>query len=418
MEAAVEISAAVKNVPALRFPEFEGEWEERKLDKLVEFKSGGTPSMKHPEYWDGQIPWISASSMVGKYYSKSDRTITELGLANGSRLTPKGSLLLLVRGSMLFNKIPVGIADRDVSFNQDVKALITKDESDTEFIYQWFSAKQNQLLNIVTGTGIGAGKLDTEELKNMKVHLPYIVEQQKIASCFSATDDKIQQLSKKKALLEKYKKGVMQQLFSQQIRFKDDKGNDFPEWEEKKLGEVFERVKRKNTEDNQNVLTISGQHGLISQTEFFNKSVASDSLKGYYLLHKGDYAYNKSYSANYSMGAFKRLTRYEKGVLSPLYICLRIADGSSEEYFDHYFESGSLNKELHKIAQEGARNHGILNMSIVEFFNDIKLFKPTISEQLKIAEFIDSIDNKINYTSKQLEQAKQFKKGLLQQLFV
>lgn len=158
-------------VPELRFLEFNNPLKVIKIDDVVTFKSGGTPSKENNSYWNGEIPWISASSMQGKYYSKSNRTLTEEGLKKGSKLAVKGSLLLLVRGSMLFNKIPIGITERDVAFNQDLKLLVVNNKSNSEYLFQWFSSKQNLLLNKVVGTGIGAGKLDTDELKNLILHI-------------------------------------------------------------------------------------------------------------------------------------------------------------------------------------------------------------------------------------------------------
>ena len=190
------------------------------------------------------------------------------------------------------------------------------------------------------------------------------------------------------------------------------------EWEEKRLGEVFERITYKNKENNQNVLTISAQQGLINQEDYFNKSVASKDLTGYYLLSRGDFAYNKSSSNGYPLGAVKRLKKYDKGVVSTLYICLKVRNGNLAEYFEQYFESGSLNKEIHKIAQEGARNHGLLNISVVEFFKDIHLLAPSLPEQQKIASFLSALDVKIDQVARQLARMQTFKKGLLQQMFV
>lgn len=253
-----------------------------------------------------------------------------------------------------------------------------------------------------------------------RIPIPYFEfdEQQKIADFLTSVDTKISQLAEKHRLLKKYKKGVMQQIFSQQIRFKDEDGNAFLEWEEKHFGDVFTRVTTKNTENNENVLTISAQKGLISQLEYFNKSVAAKDVSGYYLLHKGDFAYNKSYSQGYPMGAIKPLKRYEKGVVSTLYICFRPKAKFSDAYFEQFFDAGMLNREIAKIAQEGARNHGLLNVSVKEFFDDIKLTVPTLDEQKKIAQFLRSIDTKIEGVVEQIEQTKQFKKGLLQQMFV
>jgi type I restriction enzyme S subunit len=226
------------NLPRLRFKEFSEEWEVKELGNETKWSSGGTPSKQVESYWGGNIPWISASSMRGFKYFNSDLKITNDGLSNGSKLALKGSLLLLVRGSMLFNKIPVGIATKDVAFNQDVKSIKPKESLKSEFLLYWFLSSEHKLLNMVSGTGIGAGKLDTQDLLEMDLCIPTIPEQTKIVNFLTTVDEKIAQLTKTANLLARYKKGVMQQLFSQQLRFKDDDGQDFPEWKETTLCQV------------------------------------------------------------------------------------------------------------------------------------------------------------------------------------
>ena len=255
------------------------------------------------------------------------------------------------------------------------------------------------------------------EVKEIYLNFPSKVEQTKIASFLSIVDEKINQLTQKHQLLSQYKQGMMQKLFSQKMRFKAEDGSEFGEWHDMQLKDIAHRITRKNKELNQNALTISAQLGLINQQEYFSKQIASRDLSKYYLLHKGEYAYNKSYSAGYPMGAIKRLKLYDKGVVSTLYICFSLNGYINSDYFEQFVESGLLVPELEKIAQEGARNHGLLNISLQEFF-EVNLKMPSLDEQAKIAKFLSAIDQKINVVSQQIEQVKQWKKGLLQQMFV
>lgn len=201
----------------IRFKDDNGDdfadWEEKKLGDFTFWASGGTPSKDVDAYWNGDIPWISASSMRGIKYSDSDLKLTKKGLENGSKLAQKGSLLLLVRGSMLFNKIPIGIVARDVAFNQDVKSIKSNEESTSEFILYWLISIESKLLNMVCGTGIGAGKLELQELKEIQVSLPSLSEQQKIAAFLSAIDDKINLVNRQLEKTKGYKKGLLQQMF-------------------------------------------------------------------------------------------------------------------------------------------------------------------------------------------------------------
>lgn len=303
--------------------------------------------------------------------------------------------------------------------NQNLLILRAKDNFVARFIsYQINTNRYIDYIKSIQRGNANQANITVVDLLEYKVVVTSHAEQQKIAQFLTAVDSKISQLTEKNRLLKEYKTGVMQQLFSQQIRFKDDDGKAFPGWEEKHFGNVFDRIASKNKENNQNVLTISAQQGLISQLEYFNKSVSAKDVSGYYLLNKGDFAYNKSYSQGYPMGAIKLLKRYEKGVVSTLYICFRPKKGYCESFFDQYFDAGLLNREIAKIAQEGARNHGLLNVSVKEFFDDIKMYVPHLKEQQKIAAFLQSIDKKIDAVALQIEQTKLFKKGLLQQMFV
>ena len=200
------------------------------------------------------------------------------------------------------------------------------------------------------------------------------------------------------------------------LRFKADDSSKFGEWKSIQLKDIAERIARKNKEENQNALTISAQMGLVNQQAYFSKQIASRDLSKYYLLHKGEYAYNKSYSAGYPMGAIKRLKLYEKGVVSTLYICFSLNKQVNSDFFEQYVESGNLVPELEKIAQEGARNHGLLNISLQEFF-EINLIVPCLKEQMKIATFLSAVDKKISQLSQKLHLLGQYKQGMMQKLF-
>lgn len=182
------------------------------------------------------------------------------------------------------------------------------------------------------------------------------------------------------------------------------------EWEEVRFKKMFSRLSRKNCENNDNVLTISAQYGLISQSEFFHKNIASEDKSNYFLLHKGEYAYNKSYSNGYPYGALKKLERYEKGIVSPLYICFSpTSDNKCAEYYSHYFESNLIGKEIKAIAQEGARNHGLLNISVNDFFN-MYILNPPLAEQEKIAKVLSTQDRIIELYQRKIKALQKMKK--------
>ena len=167
----------------------------------------------------------------------------------------------------------------------------------------------------------------------------------------------------------------------------------------------------------QNVLTISAEHGLIRQAEFFSRRVASENVAGYYRLVNGDFAYNKSYSRGYPMGAIRRLDRYPSGVVSPLYICFRPSAGASVDsgFLAHYFDGGAVDAQLADVAKEGARNHGLLNVSVKEFF-EIETALPPVEEQRCIAQILDTLDTAIRETEALIDKLKAGKQGLLHDL--
>ena len=190
------------------------------------------------------------------------------------------------------------------------------------------------------------------------------------------------------------------------------------EWKSFKLSEISERITRKNKSlETDRPLTISAQYGLVDQIEYFNKIVASKSLKGYYLLNKGEFAYNKSYSNGYPFGAVKRLDDYENGAISTLYICFNANDKMNSDLLKEYFETDKWHKEIYKIAVEGARNHGLLNVAVGDFFNTKHVLPINNHEQEKIAKFLIEINTKIDLLENKHKAYQDFKKYLMQNIF-
>lgn len=271
------------------------------------------------------------------------------------------------------------------------------------YLFQVFGTDLYQR-EIQKNLGATINSINGSDLKEFKIPIPPIPEQQKIASILSTWDKAIDHC---KGIIEELKirnKGLTQKLFNK-------------DFEKKHLSEIFERITTKNSENNQNVITISAQRGFIKQTDFFNKVIASDVLDNYFLVKKGDFCYNKSYSNGYAWGATKRLNDFEKAVVTTLYICFRIKDENqnSGDFFEYFFESGILNKGLSKVANEGGRAHGLLNVTSSDFFN-IKIGVPTFEEQKAIAKILDKATKELNQYQQKLETLQLQKKGLMQQL--
>ena len=391
------------------------------MGDICAFLSGGTPKIDIKEYWDGTIPFVSAISMHNTYISDSNLHISEKGLKNGSKLLKKNNLLLLVRGSMLWKSIPVCLNESDVAFNQDVKGIIPNDTTNNKFLLYWLKSKEQRLKYMVTGTGLGAGKLDTNDLLSMSVYAPSMNEQDKIAKLLSLLDKRIATQNKIIEDLKKLKSAIIEKVFCS-----PNKKNPMCRIEgfeqalsTYKMCDFSSRIATKNKDSKCSlVLTIAAQYGLVNQESFFNKSVASENLTGYYLLHKGEFAYNRSYSAGYDWGAVKRLDNYDEGVLSTLYICFKINETIVDsDYLAYYFESTKWHRGLSDIAGEGARNHGLLNVSITDYFNTKHRF-PVIEEQKAIAKMLNTITEKERKATLLGECYQKQKQYLLRQMFV
>lgn len=287
-----------------------------------------------------------------------------------------------------------------------------------EYLINLFQTNRYRKFVWKMGTGVSVLGLSKSNLAKYTVNIPSLEDQEKIAKFFSSLNKKIQLQQEKIDLLKEQKKGYMQKIFSRELRFKDKDGLNYPDWSQQKLGNFSERVTRKNSNlETTRPLTISAQHGLIDQVEFFNKTVASDNLTGYYLLSKGQFAYNKSYSNGYPLGAIKRLDNYENGALSTLYICFTPKNNVNSNFLVHYFDSTEWHKEVSLICVEGARNHGLLNVSVNEFF-ETQHYLPCLDEQEKIANFFDQVNKKIILNEQTLFNLQQQKQAFMQQMFI
>ena len=192
-------------------------------------------------------------------------------------------------------------------------------------------------------------------------------------------------------------------------------GFDEP-WKVEKLSDFAERVTRKNTNNETSLpLTISSKDGLVDQISYFNKTVASKDMSGYYLLKNGEYAYNKSYSVGYDFGSIKRLDRYDMGALSTLYICFALKKHDSD-FIKAYFDSLKWYREIYMISAEGARNHGLLNVPTNEFFDTKHYIPQNITEQRKIADFLIILDRRITAQQSLVDNLKKYKRGLISEI--
>ena len=407
------------NVPEIRFKGFTDAWEQRRLGEVANISSGGTPSREREDFWDGHIPWVTTAEVHYQPITVTSEKITQLGLDNSSaKLVPIGTILMAMIGQGK-TRGQVAVLEIEAATNQNNANIVVDENTSSHFVYFQLEGSYEKLRNLSSSAGQGSLNLDL--IRQYKVsYVSDVQEQTTIGQFFRTLDNTIAIHKRKLDGLRKLKKAYLQVMFPKvgenvpRVRFL---GFTEP-WAQVALEYIAERVTRKNTKLESTLpLTISAQHGLIDQTEFFNKQVASRDVSDYFLIKKGEFAYNKSYSNGYPWGAVKRLDEYEKGVLSTLYIVFKPIYVDSE-FLVQYYEADNWHTEIIKYAAEGARNHGLLNITPTNFFKTVLAIPSTREEQKVTGSFFETLDKQITALHKKVEQLGRLKSAYLQKMFV
>ena len=407
----------ILNVPNLRFPEFTGEWKKCIIQDYGEVITGNTPPTSNSEYYNnGSYLWASPADLgIGKKINDTKTKLSLLGFKK-TRVIPQGSILVTCIGSTIGK---MGMATETMSSNQQINSIVVNEKNNNDFVYYAISHAFPRYLSEVGVQAVPIlSKSNFEKLPNYTTSRN---EQDKIGYFLNLLDERIATQNKIIEDLKKLKSAIIDKTFcypnesSPQKRFI----GFTEEWHLVHLSDICQRVRTKNFNTQCTlVLTIAAQFGLVSQEEFFNKSVASDNLEGYYLLRKGDFAYNKSYSGDYAWGAVKRLEYFSEGVLSPLYICFRPDTARIDsDFLAHYFESKKWYKGIADIAGEGARNHGLLNLSVIDYFKTLHRI-PSIQEQKVIANVLNKLTSKMSIEKNLYDDLLLQRQHLLQQMFI
>jgi len=402
--------------PALRFKGFTDPWEQRKLgDITVELSEYATQELGLP---------LLTSSRSGLMYQDEYRD---------SRTTKSTETL--------FSVVPVGtctyrhMSDDDVfhmNINTLEKGLVSREYpvfeaskgNNLEFLVQHInSSEEFKAFCAEQKKGGTRTRLYYNTLCQFTVRVPALKEQAQISQCLKKLDTLITLHQRKYEKLVNIKKSMLDKMFPQngasvpEIRFK---GFTDP-WEQRKLGDAFERVVRKNTNNESRLpLTISAQDGLVDQITYFNNRVASRDVSNYYLVYNGEFAYNKSTSDGYPFGAVKRLDWYEKGVLSTLYIvfALKHPEKDDSDFMTVFYDTDRWHRGVAERAAEGARNHGLLNISADDFFDIDTTMPEDKVEQEKIGRLLKKLDTLITLHQRKLEKLQNIKKSCLEKMFV
>ena len=380
--------------PEIRFAGFTGAWEQRKIkDLAANTYGGGTPSTSNPDFWEGSIPWIQSSDLSehNLFRVRPRKFISQAAVTNSPvKIIPESSIAVITR-------VGVGkLAVMNFSYttSQDFLSLSNLN-TDVKFTsYQLYRRLQKDL-NAVQGTSIKG--ITKEELLGKNIFIPGRQEQEAIGKFFSKIDSLLTLHQRKYEKLLNIKKSMLEKMFPKEgevvpeIRFKGFTGA----WEQRKLSDIAERITRKNTHLESTLpLTISSSYGLIDQYAYFNNRVASRNTRNYYLIKNGEFAYNKSYSDGFPFGSVKRLDRYAMGVLSTLYIIFSIDYRKvNSDFLVSYYDTKNWHHQVALRAAEGARNHGLLNISADDFFETELKIPMDLDEQKKIGSFFVQLNS-------------------------
>jgi len=412
------------NVPNLRFPEFQGEWEKCKLgDLTAKVGSGSTPKGGNAVYTSAGHCFVRSQNVGMGYLILDDVAHINDGIHQKHKATElkEDDVLLNITGASIGR---TAIATKEIeggNVNQHVCIIRANSKVSPKFLCNYIQTKkiQNYIQSLQTG-GSREG-LNFEQIRSFPISLPNIAEQNKIAQLLDKLNERIATQNKIIEDLKKLKSAIVEKVFcSPNQEYPMCRIEGFQQaLSTYKMSDFSSRIATRNKDSKCSlVLTIAAQYGLVNQESFFNKSVASKNLTGYYLLHKGEFAYNRSYSAGYDWGAVKRLDNYDEGVLSTLYICFKINETIVDsDYLAYYFESTKWHRGLSDIAGEGARNHGLLNVSITDYFNTKHRF-PVIEEQKAIAKMLNTITEKERKATLLGECYQKQKQYLLRQMFI
>ena len=395
-------NAEGKLIPQLRFKEFDGEWVNSKLGEGIKLISGQhmSPDQYNKEgigtpYFTGPSDFTDREDEITKWTNDSNH----FGELNDILFTVKGSGV----GTMTLLRLS------KVAMGRQLMA-IRSGKYDSEFVYHFLLKKTNLFVALASGNMIPG--LSRQDILTLKHLVPKLPEQQKIASFLSAVDEKIQHLTKKKVLLEQYKKGVMQQLFSGQLRFKDENGNPYPDWEEIGLGSI---CSFKNGKPNEPNVIENGDYKLITLDSVSIKGVLKTTHKTVNIndhsLSKGDLVMVLSDIAHAKLlGLCDLIPKDDTYVLNQRMGRIRFIKDDPE--FMGYFIR--KNQNFFRARGQGTSQKHIYERDV----NELPVNRPCIEEQQKIATYLSSIDTKIDCVNNQITQTQTFKKGLLQQLFV
>jgi type I restriction enzyme S subunit len=383
------------NVPELRFKEFCGEWEEKKLGEISSIKTGGKDTQDKVE--NGKYPFFVRSNTIERIdsYSFDGEAILTAGDGVGV-----GKVFHYLNEKFDYHQRVYNIHN----FRNNVIG---------KYLYFYFADRfYKRVIKLSAKNSVDSVRMDM--IADMVIPLPSKPEQEKIASFLSSVDTKIEQLTKKQTLLEQYKKGVMQKIFSQEIRFRDDDGGEYPEWVERKLNSfMIQRNTQAPKSDEYPLMSFVANKGVTQKGDRYNREflVTDGDNKKYKQTELGDFIYSSNNLETGSIG----LNNYGSASISPVYSIFKIKELCNYQFISSFLTRKAFISKMIRYRQGVVYGQWRIHESD---FLQIQEKLPSLLEQSKIANFLTSLDSKISQTGQQLDATKQFKKALLQKMFV
>lgn len=397
----------MKRVPKLRFPEFTDDWEQRKVSEVAEICTGGTPSTGIEKYWyPKEIPWLSSGEVHKKYITYTDNKISVEGMNNSSaRMIPENSVLIALagqgktRGTVAINRI-------SLTTNQSIAAMTFSNEIVPEFVFCNLENRYEEIRRMSSGDG-SRGGLNKQIVGEIEIPYTSKEEQTKMGAYFSTLDHLITLHQRKLEKLKELRKGVMKKLFSQEVRFKADDGSEFPDWEEKKLGDDVQFINGRAYK--QDELLNSGKYlvlrvgNLFTNDSYYYSDLELDNDK---YIENGDLIY--AWSATFG----PRIYYGEKCIYHYHIWKLKFDENIISKIFLNYY----LLYDVEKIKSQ--RTGGTMVHITKNAMEHRELQFPCLAEQQKIADCLSTLDDVIEKQKETLAAWEELKKGLLQQMFV
>ena len=405
----------MNNVPNLRFKEFSGGWENKKIGEItIKVGSGKTPKGGNAVYKDKGVIFLRSQNVLNGKLSLNDVAYITEDINSSMKSTEvyPDDILLNITGASIGRSCCIPKTFDKANVNQHVCIIRLDRNHNPNFVMnQIISSKFQKQIDSFQAGGNREG-LNFEQIKGMRISSTTIEEQEKIAAFFSLIDKKIELQTEKVEELKNYKKGIMQKIFSQELRFKDENGNDYPEWKIIKLSKVLTERKTYAEKDGKYPHVTLSKDGIYDKGERYDRDfLVKTEDKKYKITHRGDICYNP---ANLKFGVICR-NDFGDAIFSPIYVTFEINKDVDSNYIGYYLTRWDFINKVRKY-EEGTVYE---RMAVKpEDFLKFNINLPNIREQKKISNFLNKIDSKIEFEQKTLEFLTAYKKGLLQQMFI